>query len=134
MTSANVDYDSFCRRCKFYDFNLSKGILCGITKLKPDFEDICSNFSLDPERDKKLKVKNEWEAHRERSHFQDKGFFAPEKKGISMGVVGGIIMIVIAVVWFFAGLAAGLIFFYPPILFLIGLFALITGLFKGNYD
>ena len=88
MISANVDYDCFCRRCKFYDFNISKGILCGITKLKPEFEDSCSNFSLDPERDKKLKVKNEWEANRERSHPQ------------YIVVVVGITMIVIAVIWF----------------------------------
>ena len=43
------------------------------------------------------------------------GFFAPEKKGISYGVVGGIIMMAIAVVWFVVGYSLGWIFYYPPI-------------------
>lgn len=59
-------------------------------------------------------------------------FFAPEKRGIKKGVLGGAIMMVIAIVWFVAGWAAGVIFFYPPILFIIGLFALIKGLVTGN--
>jgi hypothetical protein len=41
-------------------------------------------------------------------------------------------MMIIAVVWFVAGFAAGIIFYYPPILFLIGLFALVKGIFTGN--
>jgi hypothetical protein len=60
------------------------------------------------------------------------GAFAPEKKGISMGVVGGIIMIAIAVVWFVVGYAAGFIFFYPPILAVIGMFAIVKGIATGN--
>jgi hypothetical protein len=39
-------------------------------------------------------------------------------------------MILIAVVWFVAGLAAGRIFFYPPILLIIGIVAVIKGLFN----
>ena len=60
------------------------------------------------------------------------GFFGPEKRGISRGMIGGIIMMLIAAVWFFVGLAAGIIFFYPPILFLIGVFAFAKGLAAGN--
>ncbi|NUQ60927.1 MAG: hypothetical protein HUU20_00455 [Pirellulales bacterium] len=60
------------------------------------------------------------------------GTFAPEKKGIEKGILGGMLMIVIAVVWFVAGLAAGYIFYYPPILFIIGMYALLKGLFTGN--
>lgn len=59
-------------------------------------------------------------------------FFEPEKKGVKAGVLGGIIMMSIAVVWFFVGLKSGWVFFYPPILFCIGLFAFIKGLFTGN--
>lgn len=62
----------------------------------------------------------------------DTGFFAPEKKGISKGVLGGLAMMVIAVVWFVAGYAAGYIFFYPPVLFVIGLYALLKGILTGN--
>ena len=77
-----------------------------------------------------------------RAHYQmadeqtedddDEGFFAPEQKGIENGMAGGIAMMVIAAVWFGAGWMAGIIFFYPPILFLIGVFALLKGLVTGN--
>ena len=60
------------------------------------------------------------------------GIFDPEKKGIEKGVVGGLTMMAIAVIWFVAGYAAGYIFYYPPILFLIGVFALVKGLITGN--
>ena len=60
------------------------------------------------------------------------GFFGPEKKGISKGAAGGLAMMAIAVVWFVVGYAAGVIFFYPPILFAIGVFALLKGLATGN--
>jgi hypothetical protein len=60
------------------------------------------------------------------------GTFAPEKKGLQAGVAGGLLMMVIAVVWFFGGLALGRIFFYPPILFIVGLVGFFKGLATGN--
>ena len=62
----------------------------------------------------------------------DDGFFAPEKKGIDNGMAGGIVMMGIAVVWFGLGWMVGIIFYYPPILFLIGVFAFLKGLVTGN--
>lgn len=62
------------------------------------------------------------------------GFFGPEKKGIQKGVLGGLAMIVIAVVWFVLGYTAGIIFFYPPVLLLIGVYAVIKGLITGNLN
>lgn len=56
---------------------------------------------------------------------------APESSGNSIfegEIIAGIAMMLGAVVWFVGGLAAGFIFFYPPILFLIGLGSLIKGL------
>ncbi|MCY2931469.1 MAG: hypothetical protein NTV86_18665 [Planctomycetota bacterium] len=61
------------------------------------------------------------------------GFFSPEKRGIEKGVLGGLLMMVIAVVWFVLGWKAGRIFFYPPILFVIGLFGFLKGLVTGNF-
>ena len=65
---------------------------------------------------------------------KDGGFFAPEKAGIKKGVIGGVIMMGVAILWFFGGLYIGLIFFYPPILFLIGLYTFIKGLITGNLN
>jgi hypothetical protein len=36
----------------------------------------------------------------------------------------------LAVGWFFGGLMFGIIFFYPPVLFIIGIVAVVRGLFN----
>jgi hypothetical protein len=59
--------------------------------------------------------------------------FAPEKAGIQAGVAGGLIMIVIAAVWFFVGYSSGRIFIYPPILAALGVFAIVKGLLDRNF-
>ncbi|MFT5617355.1 MAG: hypothetical protein ACI85I_000572 [Arenicella sp.] len=41
-------------------------------------------------------------------------------------------MIAIAIVWFVLGYMAGYIFYYPPILFLVGVFALVKGVIERN--
>jgi hypothetical protein len=46
---------------------------------------------------------------------------------MNAGIVGGLLMILIAIVWFVVGLAFGIIFFYPPILAVIGVIAIIKG-------
>jgi hypothetical protein len=46
--------------------------------------------------------------------------------------MGGFAMMAIAAIWFFAGLYVGLIFYYPPILFVIGLYAVLKGILTGN--
>jgi len=47
----------------------------------------------------------------------------------NMGAVfTGILMMAGAAVWFFGGLAAGYIFFYPPVLFLVGIGTVVKGL------
>ncbi len=49
--------------------------------------------------------------------------------GVNGGAVGaGLFIMFIAVVWFVVGLYAGWIFFYPPILFVIGIISLVKGL------
>ena len=63
-----------------------------------------------------------------RQKLLKKGWF----ENTNGGVLGGVLMMLIAVVWFVAGLAGGRIFFYPPILLIIGFIAVCKGLFKGE--
>jgi DNA-directed RNA polymerase subunit M/transcription elongation factor TFIIS len=44
----------------------------------------------------------------------------------------GIAMMLGAVIWFVGGLCVGVIFFYPPIMFIIGAFSFISGLVDGG--
>jgi hypothetical protein len=53
---------------------------------------------------------------------------------ISPAVAGGLLSIVIAVAWFGLGLAADRIYFYPPIMFLFGLVAVVRGLLGYSED
>lgn len=55
-----------------------------------------------------------------------------EHRGWDAGMLGGLLMMVIALVWFFGGLWLGVLFYYPPILFIIGLVGFFRGLFTGN--
>lgn len=48
------------------------------------------------------------------------------------GALAGVLMMVGAVVWFVVGQAVGITFFYPPILFIIGLICFIKGLANRN--
>jgi hypothetical protein len=117
----------FCRICLKRKLNPAIGLVCSLTDQKPSFTEICGTFAVD-----------EPEAHRlitlekEAAHEETAGFFSQEQKGIQKGVLGGAIMIAIALIWFVVGLFAGYIFYYPPILFLIGVYALVKGVIKGN--
>lgn len=99
---------------------------------------ICTQCGLNLKTGKKLQTKREGPSaaeklrKRSRDIDDDGGFFGPEKRGLDGGVFGGLAMMAIAVVWFVVGLMVGYIFFYPPILFIIGLFGFIKGLATGN--
>jgi predicted Zn finger-like uncharacterized protein len=56
------------------------------------------------------------------------GAFGMEKRAMDAGLLGGIGLMVLSVVWFFGGLMLiDRIFIYPPILFIIGFVACIRG-------
>ena len=118
----------FCKMCENRKFSAAVGVVCGLTDEKPAFESKCPDFKIDQkeadrlvQREKALQVSE-----------APSGSFAPEQAGIRKGVLGGVLMIVIAVVWFVVGWMAGYIYFYPPILFLVGVYALIKGIATGN--
>ena len=118
----------YCKICQKRSFDRSVGIICSLTNAKPEFEEKCENFQIDEAEAKLVLEKNQQRAQIE----SESGYFAPEKKGMKKGVVGGIVMIAIAVVWFFAGLVGGIIFYYPPILAVIGIVAIVKGIIEGN--
>jgi hypothetical protein len=55
-----------------------------------------------------------------------------EKGVLNSGVAGGLLAMIGAVVWFVAGLMNDVLFFYPPILFVIGLGAFFKGLTRNE--
>jgi hypothetical protein len=53
---------------------------------------------------------------------------------VSPGVITGVLMMVVAVIWFFGALALNWIFFYPPIMFVLGFIAVVKGLLGHEED
>lgn len=78
------------------------------------------------EEDRRPKRKKKKRAIEE--HHKNQGFFSAEHGIMNSGVLGGVAVMVGAVVWFVVGLLADRIFFYPPILFVIGIVAVIRGI------
>lgn len=120
----------YCRICENRKMNPAIGLVCGLTNEKPNFETNCPEFKIDqPEADRLVKLERDAIEEEESS-----GHFAPEKKAIKMGVLGGVLMIAIAIIWFAIGWINGYIYFYPPILLVIGVYALIKGIKTKNIN
>lgn len=128
MTMTLEERLQYCKICLNRKINPAIGLVCNLTNEKPAFEGKCGSMQLDkPEADRLIQQEKEARMEQESS-----GSFSTEQKGIQKGVLGGVLMIVIAIVWFVAGMAADRIFFYPPVLFCIGIYAVFKGLASGN--
>lgn len=117
----------YCRICENRHMNPAIGLVCNLTNEKPAFDDKCVNLVVDQKEADRLV-----QLERQAKEDEDTGTFSPEKKAIQKGVLGGLGMMAIAVIWFVVGWMSGYIYFYPPILFAIGIYALIKGIRNGN--
>ena len=96
-----------------------------------------SDFQNRPARTAKGKggapVRSRFEARREQMRRDEWGGLEAERVAFNWGVVGGILMIAVAVGWFLWGLNEGYIYYYPPILAVLGIVAIFNGVSKKNY-
>jgi hypothetical protein len=53
---------------------------------------------------------------------------------ITPGVLGGLVSMLVAVVWFVVAYQAGWIYFYPPVMFVFGFVAVVRGLLGYSED
>jgi hypothetical protein len=51
---------------------------------------------------------------------------------INIGPIGGVILMAVSILWFFAGLMNNSIYFYPPVLFIIGIIGFFAGIKKAK--
>lgn len=125
------DQLAYCEQCKNYAFSSQKGIVCGLTDDKPAFIGTCDSFEIDEERSRKY-LKDQAlkeEARKEAEQYEQTNGMS--QMGVKRGSVAGVILMVLAVLWFFGGIIyLNRIFFYPPILFIVGLVAMIKGIIK----
>ena len=94
--------------------------------------------SAEPERSQKTAPKIKAREPVRSPNYDSYPEYAPEPRRpaihISPAVLGGVGSMILAVVWFGLGWAAGRIYFYPPILFLFGLVAVVRGVLGYSED
>lgn len=56
------------------------------------------------------------------------GAFGFEKRLFNSGILGGLLFMGIAAVWFIVGLLNGYLFYYPPVMFILGFIGFVSGL------
>lgn len=96
-------------------------------------EDYDDDYDDDRAPRKKKKKKPKPAGKRKSSYQSPHSGSRPGEFGtINAGVIGGLFMIGIAVIWFIVGLMAGWLFYYPPILFVMGIVAIVKGMINGS--
>jgi hypothetical protein len=81
------------------------------------------------------KRRRQWAEHQARESRKDTSERSFESGIANSGTLGGLLAMVIAVVWFVvAGFGFGVWFIYPPFLFIVGLIAFFKGLLGANSD
>lgn len=114
----------YCRKCTLRDFSPKHGIICSLTNASADFDQTCDSFKVDVKEAESIKIQEDLI----KKEAQKSSTLGLSAIGIKSGVLAGIIAIVGAVIWFIVGLVNGYIFFYPPILFILGIVIFVKGL------
>lgn len=118
----------FCEKCLNREYS-SQGILCKLTHEKATFTDTCPDFSEDEKEARIIKENQKSLELHERGNIP----FGSEKSILNGGIIGGSLAIVGSLVWFFGALIfMDTIFFYPPILFILGIVGLVKGINQRN--
>ncbi|MFT6245530.1 MAG: hypothetical protein ACJA0U_002232 [Salibacteraceae bacterium] len=121
----------FCEVCNNKGFSPQSGIICKLTNAPAAFETTCSDFNEDKIESGKLA---EYRASREIEEGKAQPFDF-EKKIANGDMWKAMIAIFGSIVWFVVGYVfLDRIFYYPPILFIVGVVALIRGILKQKEE
>lgn len=113
---------AFCQKCTKREFSPKQGLVCSLTSEKATFQGECPDFEIDQQEERNLKMVEE---NRK----------AEEGSSLSGTIIGGVLMIIGAIVWFVVGIAAlDRIFFYPPVLLVLGIISIVKGVNKQNEE
>ncbi|MCA9208869.1 MAG: hypothetical protein KDA55_10960 [Planctomycetales bacterium] len=70
----------------------------------------------------------QWRKQNSGSESDYSGAFGFEKRLFNSGILGGLLFMGIAAAWFIVGLFNGYLFYYPPVMFLLGFIGFVRGL------
>jgi len=118
----------YCNICKNRKKTPDSVIVCQLTDKKADFSDSCEYY----EKDSQLMEANMIRRRNIRKQKLRSDFvFGLDRIGIKNGIVAGILLLFIGIIWLIVGINFGYIFWYPTILILMGVTALIIGVFNS---
>lgn len=121
----------YCEKCTKRSFSPKSGIICSLTEAPADFIDTCPTYEEDEKEARMIAMVQEDKINEQKKREP----FRMEKSVLNGGIVGGILAMVGATVWFFvAYIYMDIIFFYPPVLFVIGVISLVKGIAKRNEE
>lgn len=120
----------FCTVCTKRKFDVKKGIICSLIDDIPTFDHNCKDYKEDKEVKELRDAANDDLEQSHRSSKEKETTWGLDKFRLSNSLVAGVFLIVVSIIWFIAGYIKGFIFFYPPILFLMGLYSTYKGLRK----
>ena len=117
----------YCKVCKNRKLEISyNGFHCGLTSKAPSFTQECSDFDIDKDRVAQFSAINHLKAETE----LEKETGGLSKYGINNGIIAGLVLMGLAIVWLVVGLFVGYLFYYPFILFIIGMVLILKKTFK----
>jgi hypothetical protein len=123
----------FCEVCNNKGFSPQSGIICKLTDAPAAFESTCSDYDENTiEAENLANYRKSTELETGKRKFEPFDF---EKKIANGDMWKAAIAIVGSIVWFVVGIAfLDRIFYYPPILFIVGVVALIRGILKQKEE
>lgn len=122
------EYVAVCEKCTNRKPSM-QGLLCKLSDEKAAFEETCPDYKLDPQEELFLDKQR-----KDAARIDYGGSIVQDEVSIvNSGIIGGSLAIVAAIVWFFGALIyLDRIFFYPPILLVVGIVALVRGIQAQN--
>ena len=115
-----------CLHCMNKKFDLKRGVVCNLTDAKPDWDFSCDKYDRNDGLYRNHLIQKEKENKLE-AESATLGF---SQVGIKSGIVAGMIVMVLSIVWLLVGLSFNWIFYYPFILFIFGAIAFVRGIIK----
>lgn len=110
-----------CGKCLNRSFDTEIGNTCKLTRQTPDFEGRCESY----QHDKKTDVLLERDTIRDRMVLPKSQEVSATKKFFTNGIFLGIVLILVGLIWFVIGMANDYIYFYPFVLIIGGIIAIV---------
>lgn len=123
---------TFCTECFSTKFDINKGIICSLINNIPSFKKNCPDYREDQEViARNISVIDDLNGLNQKTNLEEETW-GLNKFGVKNGIAAGAILILGSLIWFFGGWHLGIVYFYPPILFVIGLYILFKGVKRKN--